>query len=414
MIKLFYNPSQILTMNTNGKNFKRGSEINEISPLYHHSIVVEDELIKDIIPNNSIILSKYDIIYDLRNKILMPGLIDCHTHTVYAGSRADEFIMKLQGKSYEDIAQKGGGILSTVNAIENITPADLYNISLDRIKYFISQGITTLEIKSGYGLSFDNEIKILNVIRNLNQTLPIDIIPTFLGAHTYPKEYKNDHKKYIEILLSNLTPFIINNKLATFFDIFCEQTAFSPDEVDYIFSNLHNTPFKLKMHSEQFNSIGGLDIGLKHNVHSIDHLEVITEQNIQKLASSNTVAVVLPGCSFFLNYDFAPAKKIIENNGILAIASDYNPGSNHINNISMLMGIAAIKMNLTPEQILNAWTINAAKALDISDKFGSIEPNKFADFAIFDTTNYNEIIYNMGNNLISKVFKKGELIYNKK
>ncbi|HOL81588.1 MAG TPA: imidazolonepropionase [Ignavibacteriales bacterium] len=411
MLTLIYNPAQIITCNTNKKNYKRGNEINDLAQLENFSLLIENDIIKDFIPTAKINKSNYDIIIDATQQIITPGLVEAHTHTVFAGNRSNEFVLKLQGATYEDIAKAGCGILSTVSAIEKATLSELYNLSYKRVWNFIKQGVTTLEIKSGYGLSTENEIKILKVINSLKNTIPIDIIPTFLGAHTYPKDYKNNHQKYIDIIINEMLPQIFDNNLADFFDIFCEKTAFSPEEADYLFDMAKKFNLKLRMHSEQFNSIGGLDIALKHNVHSIDHLEVLTDENLQKLCKSDIVGVVLPGCSFFLNYDYAPAKKIIENNGILALASDFNPGSNHINNISMLMGIAAIKMKLSPEEILNAYTINAAKALDKSNKVGSLEIGKQADIAIFDVQHYNEIIYNLGSNLISKVIKKGKVIY---
>lgn len=411
MLTLIYNPVQIITCNTNGKNYKRGNELNDIGLVENHSIVIENDIIKDIIPTSKISKSKYDIIIDATNQILLPGFVECHTHTVFAGNRANEFILKLQGATYEDIAKAGGGILSTVKAIESTDLAHLYSLAQKRVRKFIKQGVTTLEIKSGYGLSTDNEIKILKVINNLKNSLPIDIIPTFLGAHTYPLAYKKNHQEYIDIITNDMLPEIAKNNLATFFDVFCEKTAFSPSETDYLFNFATKYNLKLRLHSEQFNSIGGVDVALKHNVHSIDHLEVLTNENLEKLCKSDIVCVVLPGCSFFLNYDYAPASKIIEHNGILAIASDYNPGSSHIENITLIMGIAAIRMQLTPEQIINAYTINAAKALDLSNKIGSLEIGKKADLVLFNANHYNEIIYSMGSNLVTKVIKNGKLCF---
>ncbi len=411
MITLLKNPAQIVTVDTNGKNFKRGKELAEIGVVSEHSIVVEDDLIVDVIPNISADKTGADKIIDLENKVILPGLIECHTHSVFAGSRGNEFRLKLKGVTYEEIAASGGGINSTVKAVRNASFDELYAITKERVDYFISQGITTLEIKSGYGLDFENEIKILNVINKLNEQYPIDIVPTFLGAHTVPNELKGNREKYIDSLINEMLPYIASNNLAEFCDAFCEPGAFSADEVDAIFSSAVKHGFKIKLHTEQFNNIGGLDTALKHNAISVDHLEVIKNTDIVKLSGIDTVAVLLPGVSFFLNYGFAPARELIENDAIVALATDYNPGSSHIANLNLIMSFAALKMKMSIEETISAVTINAAKSLNRNKTTGSIEKGKKADFAVFNTNDYSDIVYNVGKNLNCMTIKDGKIIY---
>ncbi len=411
MIKLLLHPSQIITVDTNGKNVKRGKDLKNINVVTDHSMLIENDIIKDLIPNSSVDNIHVDKIIDAEDKIILPGLVECHTHTAFTGSRADEFRQRLKGTHYEEIAKAGGGINTTVTAVRNSTFDELVNIVTPRIEYFISQGITTLEIKSGYGLDFDNEIKLLKVINYLNEIFKIDIISTFLGAHTFPKEYKNDHDGYIDLITEKMLPYISENKLAMFCDGFCEETAFSTDEIDKIFEVASSQGLGLKLHTDQFNSIGGIDVALKHKAVSVDHLEVVQKKDYEKICKSDTVAVLLPGVSFFLNYQYAPARGLIENNAIVALATDYNPGSSHISNLAFIMSLAALKMEMTIEETISSVTINSAKALNLSHDRGSIEIGKKADFAIFNTKDFSDIVYSIGKNLNQMTIKNGNIIY---
>ncbi len=408
---LYTNPNQIITVDTSGKNLKRGKQLGNVKPLSEHGIVVEDGIIKDLVPNPSISKLSTDKIIDLSGTVLLPGLVECHTHAAFAGSRSNEFLMRLGGASYEEIAEAGGGITSTMKAVRSSSFEELVKLLKPRIDYFISQGVATLEIKSGYGLSFYDEIKLLQVINYFKALSPIEIIPTFLGAHTYPPEYKNDHEQYLKLIVGELLPYIIKNKLADAIDAFCEKTAFSADEVDQIFSEAKKLGYKIRIHTEQFNNIGGLDIAIKHKALSVDHLEVIADEDLQKLSKGDTVAVLLPGVSFFLDYNYAPARQLINNNAIVALSTDFNPGSSHIPNLHLIMQLAALKMKMSIEEIISAVTINAAKALGLSGKIGSIEIGKHADFSVFEGNDYSEILYNIGNNLNKFTIKKGEVIF---
>lgn len=416
MLKILSNPAQIVTVDTNGINFKKGSSLKDLNILCDHAIIVEDHIIKDIITNSRVekFKSKVDEFIDVRDKVVLPGLVECHTHSAFTGSRSNEFRERLNGKSYEEIAMAGGGINNTVQSVRNSSSKEIYNNTLNTINSFIKQGITTIEIKSGYGLDFDNEIKLLKVINNLKDSCSIDIIPTFLGAHTYPGRYKEKHDLYIDEINNKMLPYIAENKLAEFCDGFCELTAFSASEIDLIFSRAEEFGLNLRIHTEQFNNIGGLEVALKHNAVSVDHLEVLKEEQINLLNGKDTVCVLLPGVSFYLDYQYAPARQLIDNNLTVALSTDYNPGSSPVSDLHLIMSLAAIKMGMTIEETISAVTINAAKALKMNDKTGSIEIGKHADFAVFDTTEYSDIVYNIGRNLNCMTIKNGEVIFETK
>ena len=413
MKTLLRNPAQIVTVNANGKIFKRGSDMNKIEVIADHSIVINDGLIEYILKNENISTLRFDEIIDVTDQVVLPGLVECHTHTAFSGSRAEEFRLRLQGLTYEEIAEKGGGILTTVQSVRKSSFDELIEIIKPRIEHFITQGITTLEIKSGYGLSFYDEIKLLQVIKELDKIFKINIVPTFLGAHTFPPEYKNDHDKYIDLVINEMLPYVAEHDLAKFCDGFCEVTAFSAYQIERIFVAAKNLGLNLKLHTEQFNSIGGVEAALKLNATSVDHLEVLHDEQIHQFGNVNTAAVLLPGVSFFLNYDYAPARKLIDNNAIVALATDFNPGSSHIANLHLIMSLGALKMGMTIEETITSVTLNAAYALNISDFAGSIEIGKSADFAVFEAKDYSEIVYNIGRNLNVMTIKDGKIIYSK-
>lgn len=387
--------------------------MNEISPLENHSILVENRKIKDLIPVTSKI-PKHDKKISLKGRTILPGLIECHTHSLFAGSRANEFRMKLNGATYEEIAKSGGGILSTVEAIRQSKKSELDSILKKRIKSFIKQGVTSLEIKSGYGLDLKNEIKMLEVIKKQDDTFRINIISTFLGAHTIPKEYKDRREKYIKLIIEEMLPAIRKRKLSSFCDVFCESTAFTLKETDQILTRAKELGFSLKIHTDQFTNIGGLELALKLGATSVDHLEVIDEQQSEQFDITESVAVLLPGVSYFLNYKFTPARQIIDSSGIVALATDFNPGSSHISKISFIMNLAALKMHMSVEEIISAYTINAAKSLNLETQCGSIEIGKDADFAVLDCQDYNDLVYDFTDEINFMTISKGKIIYKKK
>lgn len=412
MLKRFANASQILTVDSFGSGRKKGQNASVLNILSGHDIIVENGLVKDFIPFHSPLTTAHRTV-DVKGKVITPGFIECHTHSLFAGDRSAEYRMKLEGKSYEDIAAMGGGIVSSVRAVRETPESDLLTLLLKRVDNFISQGVTSLEIKSGYGLSYDAELKMLRVIKKAASLRNINIIPCFLGAHTVPIEYKQDRKKYLSILINELLPVIKAENLSNRCDAFCESSAFSPDEVEQLFVVAKSLGFNLTLHTEQFNNIGGIELALQMDALSVDHLEVLKDEQIKLFSDSQTVAVLLPGVSYTLDYSFAPARKLIDSGATVALATDYNPGTSNINSIFLIMSLAARKLKMTFEEIISAYTINSAAALGISNETGSLEPGKSADLAILDISNYEQIIYNTAQNFNQMTVKSGKIIYNK-
>lgn len=412
MLKRFANASQILTVDSFGSGRKKGQAASVLNILSGHDIIVENGLVKDFIPFHSPLTTAHRTV-DVKGKAITPGFVECHTHSLFAGDRSAEYRMKLEGKSYEDIAAMGGGIVSSVRAVRETPESDLLTLLLKRVDNFISQGVTSLEIKSGYGLSYDAELKMLRVIKKAASLRNINIIPCFLGAHTVPIEYKQDRKKYLSILINELLPVIKAENLSNRCDAFCESSAFSPDEVEQLFIVAKSLGYNLTLHTEQFNNIGGIELALQMDALSVDHLEVLKDEQIKLFGDSQTVAVLLPGVSYTLDYSFAPARKLIDSGATVALATDYNPGTSNINSIFLIMSLAARKLKMTFEEIISAYTINSAAALGISNETGSLEPGKSADFAILDISNYEQIIYNTAQNFNQMTVKSGKIIYNK-
>ncbi len=412
MLKRFANASQILTVDSFGSGRKKGQAASVLNILSGHDIIVENGLVKDFIPFHSPLTTAHRTV-DVKGKVITPGFVECHTHSLFAGDRSAEYRMKLEGKSYEDIAAMGGGIVSSVRAVRETPESDLLTLLLKRVDNFISQGVTSLEIKSGYGLSYDAELKMLRVIKKAASLRNINIIPCFLGAHTVPIEYKQDRKKYLSILINELLPVIKAENLSNRCDAFCESSAFSPDEVEQLFIVAKSLGFNLTLHTEQFNNIGGIELALQMDALSVDHLEVLKDEQIKLFGDSQTVAVLLPGVSYTLDYSFAPARKLIDSGATVALATDYNPGTSNINSIFLIMSLAARKLKMTFEEIISAYTINSAAALGISNETGSLEPGKSADLAILDISNYEQIIYNTAQNFNQMTVKSGKIIYNK-
>lgn len=362
---------------------------------------------KDAIPKDFESIKRLDA----SNCVILPGLIDSHTHTVFAGSREDEFELKLKGATYQEIAAQGGGIKSTMRATRKATADELTALGLKRLQTAISLGITTLEIKSGYGLSFDDEVKILEVIRSLRSLIPIDIASTFLGAHTIPPEFSDNRNGYVELICKKMIPYIAKNNLAEFCDAFCETNVFTIDETRTVFESAKNYGLKLKLHADQLTNTCGAELCADMGAVSADHLENISERGIEALAKSNVVAGLLPGCSFFLHMQYPPARKIIEAGIPVALATDFNPGSCMTQNLQMIMSIACTQMRMTPAEVIRAVTLHAARSLDRKD-IGNIQPGMNADLVLFEVPNYPFIPYNFAQNHIRHVVKSGNIIFN--
>lgn len=394
---------------------KAGKAQNEIGLIKKGCIVTDREKIafagneKDL---NKFLRGKKNFReIDCSGKTVMPGFIDTHTHFVFSGSRSDEYEMRISGSTYEEISSAGGGISRTVNSVRKSSKEELKNIAAKRLEYFIQYGTTTIEGKSGYGLDTKNELKMLDVLNELavENAYGLDIFSTFLGAHSIPKEISKE--EYIDLICYDMIPEIAKGKKARFIDVFCEKGYFNADETDRIISQGSRFGLIPKIHTDQFNSIGGIDIAIKNKAISVDHLEVLKRNDIKKLSGKGIIATALPGVSYFLSIPYTPARELIADNIPVALATDFNPGSCMTQNIQMIMSLASIKMKMTAEEIINAVTFNAAFAIYNHNITGSLEQGKLADILIFDFPSYKDLIYNFAVNCLITVFKKGRIVY---
>lgn len=346
--------------------------------------------------------------FDCGGGVVTPGLVDCHTHLVHAGSRAREYAQRAAGKSYLEIAKAGGGILSTVAATRAASFDELYDESAARLSEALSYGTTTLEIKTGYGLDVATEIKMLEVIRKLQKNFPINIVATFMGAHTIPKEFKNDRAGYVKLVIDEVLPAVEKMKIAKFCDVFVEEEAFTADEARRIFSAAKKFGMLPKLHVDQLTAGRGAELAVELKAVSADHLEKISDAGIQALAQSKTVAVLLPGASFFLGIAAAPARKILNGSARVAIATDYNPGTNPNLNLMLAATQAVSLLKMTTKEVWEAMTLNAAAALNLEDKVGSIRIGKQADLVVWNAPDENYPLYRYSKNCVRKIFVKGE------
>lgn len=362
---------------------------------------------KEDLPKNY--TSKKNI--DCKNYLVTPGLIDCHTHLLFAGNRANEFTMRQQGATYAEIANMGGGILSTVNATRKATEEELYTTGKQRIEQLIKDGVTTVEIKSGYGLDFDSEIKLLQVATKLKSNLPIKIVRTFLGAHVCPPEFTKKNE-YISFLCEKVLPEIKKRNLADTVDGFCESIAFSNHQLDMYFTRAKELGFAIKIHAEQLTNSKSCLLAEKYNAISADHLDYANEEDIKTLAKAKTVAVLLPGASYFLHEKQKPPIEFLRKYHVpIGIATDLNPGTSPINSLLVVMNLAQVIFSLTPEEIIKAVTENAAKALGLEKLTGNIEVTKNADIVIWEAKNIEEIMYGINLPINKIVISSGEIIY---
>ncbi len=344
----------------------------------------------------------------LAGRLVLPGLIDSHTHTIFAGDRADEFEMRLQGKTYQEIATTSGGILNTVKSTRNASPEQLKTLTRERLLRMLSRGVTTVEVKSGYGLDFESELKCLNVLQALKTELPLTLVPTYMGGHDIPPEYAGRTDAYVEELCTVQIPAIAEAKLAEFCDVFCEQGYFDVAQARRILETARAHGLKLKIHAEEFCDLGGASLAGELKSTSADHLLHISDAGISALKAGGTVATLLPGTAFFLRLtQYAPARKLLAAGVPVALATDYNPGSCAIDNLQWIMTLACLQMQMTPVEVIQAVTLNAARALDLHHDRGSLAVGKRADLAIFEAAHYTELLYQAGNNLLSGVYTAG-------
>lgn len=351
-----------------------------------------------------------DRVVDACGGTVLPSWCDPHTHIVYAGSREGEFVDKIRGMSYEEIAKRGGGILNSADLLHTLSEEQLYEQAVKRAREMILKGTGCIEIKSGYGLNTADELKMLRVIKRMKETLPVKIVATFLGAHAVGRQYTQP--EYVNLIINEMIPEVGKQKLAEYIDVFCDTGFFTPEETARILEAGAKWGMRPKIHADELASSGGVEVGVAHNALSVDHLERMTEHQIEVLRGSETMPTALPGTSFFLNMPFAPARKIIDAGLGVAVASDYNPGSTPSGDMKFVVSLACIKMRLLPEEAINAATINSAYAMGLSEDYGSIEVGKVANFFITEPIpSINFIPYAYTTPIIQKVFLRGEEVH---
>jgi len=409
------NAAQLLTLA--GSELPRtGIEMDNLAIINDGALAIKDGRITEV-GKSSDIIEKWtsNEVIDAYHKVVMPGFIDSHTHPVFCQTRENEFEMRIKGKSYVEISQSGGGIRASIRAVRDATEDQLYELSLKRIENLISNGITTLEAKSGYGLDTESEMKMLRVIKRLDDSMPIEIVPTFMGAHEYPAEYKNNHRDYIEILKKEMIPAVAESNLAEFIDIFTEAHVFNIEESREILLYGKDYGLKIKMHADELEPIGGAELAAELGAVSADHLGATSDKGIRALAEKGVIATLLPGTLFSLGKkEYARARDMIREGIAVALATDYNPGSCNCDSMQFILSLATLQMKMTIAEAITSATINAAHALSRGTSTGSLETGKFADLLIFDIPSYQFIPYHLGSSSIESVIKKGKVIFNRK
>ena len=352
-----------------------------------------------------------DQTFDLTGKIVLPSWCDSHTHLVYAGNREQEFVDRINGLTYEEIANRGGGILNSAKTLNETSEEELYKQSAARLEEVIKLGTGAIEIKSGYGLTKEGELKMLRVIKKLKEHYNLPVKATFLGAHALPSEYKNRKEEYLDMVIAEILPAVAKESLAEYIDIFCEKGYFDLEDTNRLLTAGKKYGLQPKIHVNQFNAIGGVQAGIDHNALSVDHLEIMNPEDIKSLKATSTMPVALPGCSLFLGIPYTPAREILEAGLPLALATDFNPGSSPSGNMNLVVSLACIKMKMTPEEAINAATINAAYAMGLSKTHGSISRGKKANFIVTKKIpSYAYLPYAFGSNAIEDVYLNGKSV----
>jgi len=352
-----------------------------------------------------------DTVIDATGKIVLPSWCDSHTHVVYAGNRTSEFVDRINGLTYAEIANKGGGILNSAKVLQNTSEDELYEQSIKRLNAIIAMGTGAVEIKTGYGLTVDAELKMLRVIKRIKQESLAKIIPTLLAAHAIPEEFRSKKQDYIKYITQELIPKAAELNITNYIDVFCEEGYFNINDTEAILVAGQKYNLRPKIHVNQFNILGGIALGVKHNALSVDHLEELNDKDVEALKRSDTIPVALPGCSYFLSIPYTPARQLIDAGLPLAIATDYNPGSSPSGNMNFVVSAACVKLKMTPEEAINAATINGAYAMGISNMYGSITRGKKANLIITKPMNhYSEIPYAFAHNPVEQVIIDGQLL----
>lgn len=410
---LIKNIGQLITMA--GPVPRIGAAMNDLGMIDNGGVAAAGEEILAVGTSDEVqgkvTLSESCRVIDAHGAVVTPGLIDSHTHPVFARTREKEFEMRAQGKSYMEIAQSGGGIRSSVRDLRAASVDDLKQQTRKCLDRMLAHGTTTIEAKSGYGLSLEAEIKSLEVIRDLSQVHPIDLAPTFLGAHEVPDEYRNHRGEYLRLLIHEMIPEVAKRELAEYSDVFCEKGVFDIEESRRIQQAARDAGLKLRFHVDELTSFGGAELAAEMNATSADHLVYISDAGIKALAQSGTAAVLLPGTTFSLGGPtYAPARKLIDNGAIVALSTDCNPGSSYTESLAIIVSLAVRQMKMTTAEAISAITINAAAALDRAGRIGRLVPGLQADIVVWDMADYRELPYHFGVNLASHVVKRGKVI----
>lgn len=406
------NIKQIVTVAARGARVKTGPAMRDLGIVEDGAVLVENSRIRWVGAMKDMTMGavKEATVVDCYGKVLMPGFVDSHTHALFAGSREDEFAQRAAGLSYEDIAAKGGGILSTVRQVRLASKKELKKCARRHLTAMMQHGTTTVEIKSGYGLSVEGEVKMLESINELADEEVISIVPTFLGAHAVPPEFSGNTRGYVELLCEKMIPYVRQKQLATFCDVFCEKGYFDVADSARILARAMELGMMVKIHADELHQNGGAELAAKLGAVSADHLEHISDAGIDALRESNVVATLLPGVSFFLGHPYAPARALINAGVPVALSTDFNPGTCMSYSMPLMMTIACTQMKMTPEEAITASTLNAAAALNMSTELGSIEVGKKADLIALDIPDYRFLAYHFGENHVEKVIKNGVLL----
>lgn len=412
---LIKNAGQLITMA--GPVPRRGSEMKDIGLIEGGGLAAAGEEIVLVGPSDEV-EGKADLVegctvIDAGGQVVTPGLIDPHTHPVFSRTREVEFEMRIEGKSYMEIARAGGGIRASVRDLRETPSERLLKVSRKILDRFLAHGVTTMEAKSGYGLSTESEIKQLEVIRDLNEIHPVDLVPTFLGAHEFPDEYRDKREDYVDLVINEMIPAVVKEGLAEFSDIFTEEEVFDIEQSRRIQGAAAKAGLKLKFHADELaESVGGAELAAEMGAISADHLVYISDQGIEALAKSGTIAVLLPGTTFSLaGSRYAPARKMIEQGVVVSLSTDCNPGSSYTESLPLIISLAALQMKLTAAEALTAATVNAACAIDRGNRIGQLAPDRLADVTIWQMEDYRELPYHYGVNLVDRVIKRGKPVW---
>lgn len=410
MTKLFINIQQLVNVRDQNQ-LLRGEQLANLPIIENAYLLVEDGkiidygLMEDLGIDDQV---KHPNLIDVKGQTIIPTWCDSHTHTVFAGYRENEFVYKIKGMGYAEIAAKGGGIVSSAQKIKDTSEEDLYTISLKKIEQLIAWGTGALEIKSGYGLSVEGELKMLRVIKKLKENVAIPIKASFLGAHTFPPEYKSNPNEYIRLIIEEMLPVIAKENLADYIDVFCEEGFYSVEQTKQILEAGAQYGLKAKIHANQLHASGGVELGVEMNAISVDHLETMSESAFKALEGSDTIATLLPTAAFYLRMPLQPARELIQRNAAVALATDFNPGSSPSGNMNFVLSLSCIQMKMLPEEAINAMTLNGAYAMELENEVGSITKGKRANFILTKPIpSLAYLPYAFGENLIDKVFING-------